>query len=154
MSTWPQPPAHQTQPTYNSCVSTCIAMVLGEPAQKVIDELHNDYQKYREIALARYLREREYLISIPSISDNPHYHLLAPGHYILGVPSLNHKGGSHAILYTCFIDPDDGVTRYTISDPAEGREGSKHYTLHESGKIAEFEDDRQCHYEIMLGIRK
>lgn len=43
------------------------------------------------------------------------------GAYLVGVPSLNMAGGMHQIICEVF----DG--RYTVHDPARGREGSKHY---------------------------
>ena len=112
---------HQTQPTVNSCVSTCLAMILDVPAEQVIKEFHDPYMaQTREID--------EYLHS-KNIKCRP---LLSVGNTILGdriyifsVPSLNMDAMFHQILG--YYQGDN----FKIADPNQGREGRRYYVPHD-----------------------
>lgn len=110
--------AHQTQPTMNTCFSTCLAMIKAEPAGCVIDQIHDWY-------FAGNVSTREALdrVGIPfesfDTADLPFFQ--KDGAYLVAVPSLNMPGGLHQILVECF----DG--RMTVLDPAAGVDGWKHY---------------------------
>ncbi len=132
---------HQTQLLNNSCVSACLAMVLGEPQQKIIDEFHSDYVA-GEIHPSEYLIERG--ISLQPYTFGVDYPV-DPNKlwvYFLTVPSLNVMGGLHQVLLI-WRGGDDRV--YELYDPAKGfttkkgkkgRQQRRFYTVGPSGGVA------------------
>ncbi len=110
---------HQMQPTSTSCVSTCLAMILGEPAENVIDEFHGRYVNDFDVPEGKLLEERGYDVK---------YHLTCERYfesgrvYCLGVPSLNIVGGMHAVVFD-YRDPDNMI----LLDPNEGYPDRKYY---------------------------
>lgn len=109
---------HQTQPCPFSCVSTCLAMIVGRPAASVIADLHQPYRN-GDLTLREML---EYL----AIKYTAFYSLDCPpladeGVYLCTAPSLNIEGGNHQILIEV---TDDG---YFVFDPVSGREDRKFY---------------------------
>lgn len=109
---------HQMQPCPYSCVSTCLAMIVGRPAKEIIEEMH---QPYRDGDLTlRQMLERlgvEYTaffsLDCPPLADE--------GVYLCTSPSLNIEGGNHQIL----IEVTD--SGYFVFDPVQGREDRKYY---------------------------
>lgn len=101
---------HQTQPTPWSCVHTCIAMMLGVPAQEVIDRIGEKHglNSFLAIgALAKFgFRFAPLSMCMQALWD---------GWHMAAVPSLNHEGGFHEILIYYF----EGEMR--VVDPAIGK---------------------------------
>ena len=112
---------HQTQPTGNTCVCTCIAMLTGKPAQEVIDKWHTRYYSSQEW-LGDILEEEGVSFTYP-VANEPHR--LDPGKvYLLTVASLNIEGSFHQLIV------DWRSSAPVVLDPAKGRTpGSKYYTL-------------------------
>lgn len=108
----------QTQPCPVSCVSTCLAMIVGRPAADVIEELHKPYRdgdlSLRE--MLEYLGIKYtafYSVDTPPLADE--------GVYLCTAPSLNIEAGNHQILIEV---TDEG---YFVLDPVQGREERKFY---------------------------
>lgn len=117
---------HQIQPTWNSCASTCVAMLLGRPVQDVVNELHDAYMA-DVCALPHYLHRHGVKFK-PAVSDGgaPDGYVenrIEFGHlYLLTVPSLNMDATLHFIL----LDARDDKAVATL-DPNMGREGKRYY---------------------------
>lgn len=108
----------QPQPTGDSCASTCCAMILGIPAQQIVDEFHARFTAY-EMDEQEYLAEHCVVIEPVAKRWAP----VESGHvYMLTVPSLNNNGMFHAIL----LDYRDH-TNPIVYDPAP--EGRPRYSL-------------------------
>ena len=107
---------NQTLP--NNCASACIAMILNEDVETVTKEFHDKY-------IGQKLEVHEYLES-----KNIWFRRCLAGErsvtigfvYILGVPSLNIKGGSHYIVVECV---EGG---WFVYDPNDGKEGKYSYS--------------------------
>jgi len=118
---------HQTQPTPNSCLSACLAMILNKPVLEVMGEFHDSY--YDNHGENRLLPE-DYLkryscINLAS-SGKTNQNLTDKGVYLLAVPSLNIKGGLHSIVYE-IKQSEDGFWHHTIYDPNMGYKGREYY---------------------------
>lgn len=109
---------HQTQPTNNTCFSTCMAMIKGDPAGFVISQIH-DWYFSGGISTRQALDRLEIPFDSFDTADLPEFD--RNGVYLVAVPSLNWPGGLHQILCECL----DGMC--TVQDPAKGLPGSKHY---------------------------
>ncbi|EIC84720.1 hypothetical protein [Serratia sp. M24T3] len=110
---------HQQQPTYNTCMCACIAMVVGLPVQEVIDKWHEHFHagkgEWLDDALDYYGKQYFY--------GHPRKATITNGFiYFLTVPSLNIEAGMHQVL--CLALEGNGVTIY---DPAKGRENARYY---------------------------
>lgn len=109
---------HQTQPTNNTCFSTCMAMIKADPAGYVVSQVH-DWYWGGDVSTRQVLDKLEIpfqsfdTADLPVFKDN--------GVYLVAVPSLNQPGGLHQILCECFED------MYVVHDPGKGISGSKHY---------------------------
>jgi len=116
---------HQTQPTWNSCTSTCLAMMINMPAQQVIDEFHDKFH-------ARQLFEDDFLDSkgIKYECANRNEQIESAGIYLLTVPSLNIEGGGHSIVYHVYPAETEGSFYHDLHDPVMGRDGKKFYVTH------------------------
>lgn len=115
---------HLTQPTQNTCVCTCVAMLLGKTAQEVIDKWHHAYYFQKEF-LGDILEEE-------GLSVECHYSAgsakLLPGNlYMITVPSLNIEGSLHQVI----VDWRDAAVGPVCLDPAKGLSDRKYYTLSE-----------------------
>lgn len=102
---------HQSQPTSNTCVTTCLAMLAGKPVADLIEQgIHHDYTVgdagYRELFEKLGLNFRSF-----DTADRNSM-VLDGGVYLVGVPSLNIVGGMHEILVEIASDGD-----WTIFDP-------------------------------------
>lgn len=115
----------QMQPCPMSCVSTCMAMIVGRPAAELIQELHQSYRN-GDITLRNmldYLGVRYtafYSVDCPPLADE--------GVYLCTAPSLNIQAGNHQILIEV---TDEG---YFVFDPVQGREDRKYYVARGKGE--------------------
>lgn len=108
----------QMQPCPFSCVSTCLAMIVGLPAMVVVDELHEPYRA-GDITLREMLDHLGVTyLAFYSLDCTP---LADEGVYLCTAPSLNIEAGNHQILIEV---TEDG---YFVFDPVQGREGRKYY---------------------------
>ena len=102
----------------NNCVSACFAMVFDLPIDFVTHAFHEAYQD-GDVEIYDFL----------DCMDIPYRRCLADERdagrscvYLAGVPSINIQASSHLIVVQ-IIDDD----LWYIYDPAQGREGKKHY---------------------------
>lgn len=110
---------HQIQPCPVSCVSTCMAMLIDQPAAEVVEKVH---LRYREQGLSLRQMMGELGIEFQSFDtcdDNP---LDSVGAYLCTAPSLNIVAGTHQIIVE--VTEDD----YFVHDPVMGRDDRKFYT--------------------------
>ena len=116
---------HQMQPCPYSCVSTCLAMIVGRPAQEIIEEMHKPYRD-GDLTLRQILERLgvEYTaffsLDCPPLADE--------GVYLCTSPSLNIEGGNHQIL----IEVTD--ENYFVLDPVQGRKDRKYYVARGKGE--------------------
>lgn len=114
----------QQQPTPYTCNQACLAMLLNEPVEKVIEVFPGDGLKQREffVALDRCGFTWNALIFGTMLWD---------GHYVATVPSLNFEGGAH-----CVILGFSAVTgELKVFDPNTGRPGKKFYSTTRSDGV-------------------
>lgn len=109
---------HQMQPCPVSCVSTCLAMLSGLPAQEVIDLYHSGYRDH-SIKLRAMLDGLG--IEFHSFDSVDGGELCYEGAYLCTTPSLNIRGGVHQVI----IELTD--TDYFVLDPVMGREDRLYY---------------------------
>ena len=113
---------HQRQPTNNSCVSTCLAMLAGLPAEVVIATHQDDYFLRLRSPLA--IMEDMGMMAVPLSSlSNVSCHEGCV--YLVTVQSLNCAQTSHQIILDC-RHPDG----YRIYDPQMGNDGCRFYVPH------------------------
>lgn len=109
---------HRTQPTKDSCMATCIAMIAGIDEHESYASWHKKFQErvaWLDTALDKY--------GIPYMYGSPRTATLLRGFiYLLSVPSLNIQAGLHQVV--AYL-PLEGEIR--IFDPVKGREGCLHY---------------------------
>lgn len=110
--------SHQVQPTYNTCFSTCMAMLKCEPVGYVVSKLH-DWYFAGGVSTRQALEKLEIPFESFDTADLPV--MTQDGAYLVAVPSLNIPGGMHQIICECF----EGY--HVVHDPAMGRPGCKHY---------------------------
>ncbi len=108
---------HITQPTNDTCMTTCLAMILDKDVAW-IKAHHEDIFNYRKWH-DDYLREA----GIPFYYGSPRSGRLSGNVLaLLTVASLNHLGGLHQIL----VEHRNNGT-IEIFDPAKGRPMTKYY---------------------------
>lgn len=113
---------HQTQPTFNTCMSACIAMVAGQPVDEVVSRWHQSFHDKTD-----WLDDALDYYKIPYFYGSQRRAELLYGFiYFLTVPSLNITGGLHEILVS--LTADRGIE---VFDPVKGRPGAKHYVYGE-----------------------
>jgi len=85
---------HQKQPTHDTCVSTCIAMLLNVPVEEVVKDFHDRYMNH-EINIDDYLLQNDLEVEplLPSYWQAEFDNI-----YIASVPSLNKKASLHQII--------------------------------------------------------
>lgn len=114
---------HLTQPTKDSCMATCLAMVIGISAEEALKMYHADLQSYKiwfDDVLENY--------RIPYYYGSPRSSRISGNVLCFAtVASLNMPGMLHQIL----IQNVDG--KFTVYDPAKGRTGAKYYIPHTEG---------------------
>uniref|UniRef100_A0AAU8GEL9 Peptidase C39 domain-containing protein n=1 Tax=Salmonella phage vB_SEnST11_KE23 TaxID=3161174 RepID=A0AAU8GEL9_9CAUD len=118
---------HLTQPTKDSCMATCLAMVIGISAEEALKMYHTDLQLYK-IWFDDVLEK----LHIPYYYGSPRSSRISGNVLCFAtVASLNMPGMLHQIL----IQSVDG--ELTVYDPAKGRSGSKYYIPHTEGPETE-----------------
>lgn len=111
---YPEGLTQQTQPTGTTCVHTCIAMLMGVPAEEVISRVGSaDGLSHMDTIIAM---DRLGLIYAPLMRAT-----LWDGWHLVSAPSLNHVGGMHAVLL--YWNGDTG--NLTVLDPAIGKRYSR-----------------------------
>ena len=119
---------HQQQPTHNSCMSACVAMISNQSVTEVVEQWHDKFH-----SKAAWLDDAMDHYSIPYFYGHPKKAELLSGFiYFLTVPSLNIVGGQHQILAAVKEGPV-----VEIFDPAKGRDGAKYYVYGECKKAEE-----------------
>lgn len=101
----------QEQPTFNTCVCTCLAMLARLPVEEVVAKYHDRYWKKSSQLLS--IMHELYITGIPGSSAFATLHWGQV--YMLSVPSLSRKVGTHQII----ADLSDWETE-KIYDPASG----------------------------------
>lgn len=110
---------HVKQPTLNTCVSACLAMILNKPVEKVIKEFHSRYYNNWEITISEYLTKNGVPHHCSEGGGRETLHM--GGLFLCTVPSLNIPGALHQIV----IDMTDH--KFIVHDPIKGWEGKKFY---------------------------
>ena len=106
-----------TQPTEDSCMSTCLAMVLGISENESYSLYHHKLINYK-IWFDDVLTEN----GIPFYYGSPKSSRIS-GDVLcfVTVASLNFQGGLHQVLVHCSDD------KLTVYDPAKGIKNAKYY---------------------------
>ena len=107
---------HQQQPTWNTCVSACVAMLLNKPVDEVVSEFHEDYRAER-VDPDEYLMKNG--VNCEVLLTNAKLEMGSI--YLCSVPSLNKQALTHAIL----LDMRDEF--WSLYDPNMGKEGKLYY---------------------------
>lgn len=110
---------HVKQPTLNTCVSACLAMILNKPVEDVIEEFHSRYYNNWEITISEYLTKNGVKHHCSEGGGRETLHM--GGLFLCTVPSLNIPGALHQIV----IDMTDH--KFIVHDPIKGWEGKKFY---------------------------
>ena len=110
---------HLTQPTPDSCTSTCLAMLLKQPIKKILMEFHDSYRE-NNTTPGSYLGSY-YMRYGERLTDDTR--LYFGWIYLLSVPSLNRPGELHHII----ADARENEEIW-IYDPARGYEGRRYYS--------------------------
>lgn len=115
----------QTQPCPVSCVATCIAMIAGKPATVIRDQFHDCYRD-GNLSIGDMLRE----LGIPftDFRSAERNSVNERGIWLLGVPSLNIRGGGHQIVLE-WDDEDDLM----VFDPNLGHDDRSYYVAPGTG---------------------
>ncbi len=112
------------QPTNNTCVSACIAMILNIPVNVVIDEFHEGYFNKAKLSIHDYL-ESKGRVTYTHFKAHTFLNEFEWGWaYIATVPSLGTLGTFHAIVIDC-TEPEKGLI---INDPNRFPD-KKHYVF-------------------------
>lgn len=98
----------QEQPNRWSCVHACIAMVLDIPVDEVVKHLGEEGKGLSAFETIKILREFNIHCALLSFSTLWH------GWQIVAAPSLNMRGGNHAIL----VHWDRETGKRTVIDPS------------------------------------
>lgn len=109
--------SHKTQPTADSCMSTCIAMLVDIDENVAYDQWHEKFHSRKawlDTALDSY--DIHYLYGSPRSGT-----LIRGFAYLLTVPSLNIEAGLHQVLT---VLPPAGDIK--VLDPVKGR-GRRYY---------------------------
>lgn len=107
---------HQTQPTHDSCMVTCLAMVADLP----VDDLwhHHENLSGNRYKLDKVMQE----LGIPyNERYSTHQTLYEGGLYVLAVPSLNLPGHFHQIVVQVTLEET------IVLDPGKGRRERYYY---------------------------
>lgn len=105
------------QPTWNSCTSTCLAMITGRDVWEVIEDFHEDY-------MAGIQTEKEWLRKQGYIVEEDVYIEPDSGIYMLQVPSINLKTLWHSIVLDSRFTYNEW---HKVFDPNNGKEGKCYY---------------------------
>lgn len=99
-------------------------MILGIPAEQVIDEYHEKHHAGEQNA-AQYLERKGVRFEM----GDPFMGVKEAGLYLLTVPSLNLQAINHNILYLMWPSEKEGYFYHELLDPNRGREGRLYYKL-------------------------
>lgn len=111
-------PTQLTQPTLYSCVTTCIAMLLGKESPDDIVAKYHPLFWSGKMTTHQILDDLQIKYRKPR---NPHC-LKRNKTYLIGIPSLNITGGMHQVIFQV-----DNNWTITVFDPAQGRKGRRFY---------------------------
>lgn len=114
---------HQMQPTSNTCVCTCLAMLLDKPAREVIREWHPPFFETMELSLGEVLKAAG-VVCIEPKTEERFGGLESHNIYLVTVPSLNVPGCFHQVIVD-YRNP----AQARVLDPAQGRPKARFYTL-------------------------
>lgn len=120
----------QQQPNDNTCVSTCMAMILDEPADTVINDFH---QGYIDPNVTNKVTDYLNAYGLPYTVCNFETPIVEKGVYLVTVPSVNTRTALHNIVV---VGDDSG---YSIYDPNAMRNGVKSYSFGEIDELLENE---------------
>lgn len=115
---------HQRQPTQKSCVSTCLAMLAGIPAEEVVAKHHIDYYERKRSALA--IMEDLGIVAVP-LSALLNQETYKGCLYLVAAQSINYPQTSHQIILDCRSGLEGG---YRIYDPQMGNDQYHYYIPH------------------------
>lgn len=108
---------HQTQPTTDSCVCACLAMLAGKPVKTVIEHYHEKI--WSHLVSVEWCLED---LDIPFERRFYEGHSVYRGRvYLASVASLNCQGGLHQVLLDCRGE------EMVVLDPAKGIPEKYHY---------------------------
>lgn len=112
----------QQQPTSNTCVAACIAMIVDAPVEQIVDAFHHQFFDKQTIKIRDILTYLDLSYNARPLDVGSR---IMPGLvYLLTVPSLNVQGCFHCVVVD-YRDPSNP----RVLDPGKGRKGSKYYTL-------------------------
>lgn len=109
----------QTQPTTDSCVQTCLAMMLNRPVEEILLDYPKPLGQEELIQAMQRYKIRFNVISLGS--------LWFDGYYTAVVPSLNLPGENHQIILDLCFARHENTTALWVYDPNEGRKNVKVY---------------------------
>lgn len=134
----------QQQPTKNSCMSACVAMISGAPVENVMLQWHDafhDKSAWLDDALDFY--------KIPYLYGSQRKGELLYGFiYFLTVPSLNIKGGLHQVLMS--LTADRGIE---VFDPNMGRPDTLYYVYGPAKSDDQFDLNSWC-IDLAIPVRE
>ena len=110
---------HVKQPTANSCVSACLAMLTGKPVAQVIEEFHDKYYDSWKLTVYEYL-VMQGMNPLP-YSGGGVERVSLGNIYLATVASLNVPGALHQVI----LDLSDN--KFVVHDPIKGWPGKKFY---------------------------
>lgn len=127
---------HQKQPTNNSCIITCLAMLAEIPVAYAIDKYHYRVWSDDRTQMLQVFDELG-IVAVPcsSMTNHSYWGEL----YLLGAQSLNNTFGSHQIILDL-----TAPTRGRVIDPQKGNNGIEYYK--------EFRDDCDGHPLVNFNI--
>lgn len=111
---------HQTQPTGDSCVVTCCAMLTGRPVGELLEEFQ-DQLWARKVVTEEILQRLDVQYRRVFYEGGTVFKGFV---YLIVVPSLNSRAEFHQIILDC--RPDNPV----VYDPARGYPGRLYYAWH------------------------
>lgn len=111
---------HQKQPTANSCICACVAMVTGIQVATILSRFHSrvwdDGMSLGEILEQMGVQHHQAFYGPQAL----YYGKV----YLLAVPSLNTPGSFHQVIADCRGESP------VILDPAQGIDGKQYYAWH------------------------
>lgn len=110
---------HVKQPTLNTCVSACLAMILNKPVEEVVAEFHERYYNNWNITISEYLTK--YKVKHHCVEGGGRETLSFGGLFLCTVPSLHIPGALHQVVV------DMTEHKFIVHDPLKGWPGKKYY---------------------------
>ncbi len=119
-----------------TCMSACVAMLLGLPYSVVVGEFHAKYfsdevWKGGNVTAHRYLNEYLEAYGIKSQKqecwDRDNGFIWKDGYYLLSVKSLNDPGSLHAIVIE-IVERDEFTKAVFVYDPQRDNPKAFHYS--------------------------